>query len=220
MQTPPLDRRRFLLLLSGMAALPAYGLTPTQPEGPFYPATDPTGSDADLTRRLPEGPVAQGQPLLIRGRVLDAQGAPVAGARVEIWQADTFGHYRHPRDRGRVDPNFQGWGEAITDAGGHYRFHTVKPAPYLAGQEWVRPPHIHFRVSARGRPSLTTQLYFAGDPLNERDVLLAQVPPDRRAALMTQLQPGEGAQVGLFNLVIGPDEMTNKHLLTPADPIS
>ena len=100
-----LTRRAFVLaapaLLLPGAALGALSGTPKANEGPFYPVRLPTDSDADLVRV--DGAVrrAGGDILHLAGRVLDANGRPIAGARVEIWQCDAKGVYMHPGD-GRV----------------------------------------------------------------------------------------------------------------------
>lgn len=75
--------------------------------------------------------------------MLDEHGRPVAKARVEIWQCDANGRYRHPGDRGGApqDPNFQGYGELTTAADGAYRFRTIRPAfptPMRAAAWWCR----------------------------------------------------------------------------------
>ena len=122
--TPYIGRRT---LLTGAAATSALTLlqplsaaaqarmaaTPRQTAGPFYP-TDWTGDiDADLVVVQGEAAKAMGQVTHVEGRVLDRDGHPVAGARVEIWQCDARGIYRHPGDeRGsrRHDAGFQGRG--------------------------------------------------------------------------------------------------------------
>src|SRR4051812_35859249 len=141
--TPSLLGRR--LVVSGLAAatagasLPtAAGLaqttsllpTPRQTAGPFYPVDWSGDVDADLVRVAGEAARAQGVVTHLRGRVLDAQGTPVSGAMVEIWQCDAFGRYRHPRDRqdGR-DPGFQGRGRVVTGPDGTYAFRTIRPVP-------------------------------------------------------------------------------------------
>jgi len=153
------------------AALPNF--TPNQVMGPFYPVEKPLDQDADLTAIAGRSGVAEGQVVHVVGRVLNNEGAPVAGARVEIWQANTHGRYSHPYDwnTAPLDPNFEGFGVAVTDSEGRYRFKTVKPGPYPVTEDWSRPPHIHFDVSGRvGR--VVTQMYFENEPLNEVDRLL------------------------------------------------
>jgi len=162
--------------------------TPRQTAGPFYPRVRPLGADGDLTTVAGRPGRAQGQVLDLLGRVLDRRGEPVVGARVEIWQANAFGRYRHAWDSNPapLDPAFDGFGVQTTDAQGRYRFRTVKPGPYPASPEWIRTPHIHFKVS-RGNDSLVTQMYFPGEPLNESDRLFRAV--GNKAAVIAALQP-------------------------------
>jgi protocatechuate 3,4-dioxygenase beta subunit len=162
--------------------------TPRQTAGPFYPQERPLDADGDLTTVAGRPGQAQGQVLDLMGRVLDPHGEPVAGARVEIWQANAFGRYRHPWDSGTasLDPSFAGFGVQTTDTQGRYRFRTVKPAAYPASRGWTRTPHIHFQV-IRGGESLVTQMYFPGEPLNESDFLFQAV--GNQAAVTAALQP-------------------------------
>ena len=126
--------------------------TPDQVMGPFYPLTKPLDRGADLTTIPGKPGRAHGQVIHLMGRVLDMKGKPVAGARVEIWQANTHGRYVHPSDTNPapLDPNFEGFGVQITDREGRYRFKTIKPDGYpthIPG--WKRPPHIHFDVTGK-----------------------------------------------------------------------
>ena len=147
--------------------------TPGETMGPFYPVTRPLDQDADLTLLSGRSGRAQGKVIHLTGRVLNGKGEPVAGVRVEVWQANTHGRYAHPSDNNPapLDANFQGFGVQVTDAEGRYRFKTIKPGPYPADGSWVRPPHIHFDVTGKVN-RLTTQMYFPGEPLNEKDRLL------------------------------------------------
>ncbi len=185
-------------------------LTPAQGRGPFYPIQKPLEQDNDLTMVQDKTGRAQGELLHIMGQVTDPHGQPIAGARIEIWQTNAFGRYHHPGDRRdvRLDPYFQGYGHDTTNAGGAYRFRTIRPVAYPASGSWMRPPHIHFAVSGPGVETLVTQMYFAGNPLNERDHLLNNIPePDERKRLMVALQPPPpslepASRVGVFNLVL------------------
>jgi protocatechuate 3,4-dioxygenase beta subunit len=154
---------------------------------------------------------AKGRVLHVTGRVLDPDGRPVPGARVEIWQTNAFGRYHHPGDRRDVpiDPGFQGYGQDTADADGGYRFRTVEPVAYPAGGGWMRPPHIHFAVSGPGFERIVTQMYFAGDPLNARDRLLNAIrDPAERARLVVALQPpppdlDPDSRLAQFDIVLG-----------------
>ncbi|MCB8987348.1 MAG: intradiol ring-cleavage dioxygenase [Ardenticatenaceae bacterium] len=134
-------------------------ITPAQTEGPYYPVTEPPDRDSDLTTVPGSDQTAAGQILWLNGRVLYQNGAPAAGAVVEIWQTDDQGIYMHPGDAGTAnrDPNFQFFGEAVTGADGGYAFKTIVPGLYEP-----RPRHIHFKVKVGGQTVLTSQFYFAG----------------------------------------------------------
>jgi protocatechuate 3,4-dioxygenase beta subunit len=157
-------------------------LTPRQTEGPFYPVELPADSDHDLlvqgTQRY-----AAGQPAWLEGTVTDPAGRAVGGAAVEIWQCDQQGRYHHPGDGG-ADPAFQGFGRVQVGADGSYRFRTIRPAPYSG-----RTPHIHLKVKLGPRELLTTQVYVAGDPGNERDMLWRHLRPTDRDALTVAFAP-------------------------------
>jgi protocatechuate 3,4-dioxygenase beta subunit len=182
--------------------------TPRQTTGPFYPLHDQAEVDLDLTHVSGHDAPAAGEVILVRGRVLDADCRPVEGALVEIWQADSNGRYSHPADPNpaRRDPNFQGWGRMVTDAEGRYGFRTIKPAAYplafLEGRPderaGYRTPHIHFRVSKRGRSGFATQMYFAGEALNDSDILLNRVPDAERQKLVIEQAPGRNGEPPLY----------------------
>jgi protocatechuate 3,4-dioxygenase beta subunit len=162
-------------------------LTPEQIMGPFYPITRPLDHDMDLTVIKGKRGHAQGKVIHLTGRVLNSQGEPVRGAKIELWQANTHGRYAHPSDLNPapLDPNFQGYGVQVTDAEGRYRFKTIKPGAYPinpANSSNVRPPHIHFDVIG-AKDRLVTQMYFPDEPLNEKDVLFKELGSSKDAAI-------------------------------------
>jgi protocatechuate 3,4-dioxygenase beta subunit len=99
---------------------------------------------------------ATGQPLVLTGRVFSSSCRPVAQARLEFWQADGRGRYDNGGYRLR--------GHEFTDASGRYRLLTVYPGLYTG-----RTRHIHVKVQPPGGRTLTTQLYFPGEPRNRSD---------------------------------------------------
>ena len=126
----------------------------------------------DLTRIAPGRPRADGEPIAIAGRVVDADGRAQRGVLIEIWVANTYGRYTHAEDFSglRLDPNHLGLGRVLTDADGAYRFTTIKPGAYLARPDigrW-RPSHVHLSLRG-GATRLVTQMYFAGDEHNASD---------------------------------------------------
>lgn len=126
------------------------GLTDSNLEGPFYRSGAPLRSV--LASGLP------GVPLVVRGHVL--AGCRAAPAELDVWQANTTGDYDNA--------GFTLRGRMRTDDDGAFRFETIVPGHYLNGPQY-RPAHIHVKVRTPGRPELTTQLYFQGDPYNAID---------------------------------------------------
>lgn len=170
--------------------------TPSQSEGPFYPLALPADSDFDLLRNGSSA-YTRGQPAWVEGTVVDLAGVPVSGAEVEIWQCDHAGRYHHPGDGSRADPAFQGFGRVTVGRDGRYRFRTLKPVPYSG-----RTPHIHVKVRLDRMELLTTQLYVAGEPGNERDFLWRRLNTADRAALTVPFAPGADGARAVFPIVV------------------
>jgi protocatechuate 3,4-dioxygenase beta subunit len=163
--------------------------TPAQTEGPFYPIKSQLDTDADLVVVKGARSSAKGKIIFVQGVVTDQHCRPVKGALVEIWQACESGRYNHPSDPNTapLDPNFQYWGKAVTDANGNYRFRTIIPGAYPADTDWVRPPHIHFKVSKKGYLELITQMYFAGESLNQTDKILNRLSKSQQQEVIVPL---------------------------------
>jgi protocatechuate 3,4-dioxygenase, beta subunit len=203
--------RRAVLLSAGSAAIAATPTaraaaliaTPSQTLGPFYPPELPLDHDNDLVQVTGAPAQALGQITHVFGKVLDLAGEPIEGAKVEIWQCDANGRYLHPRSGGTQprDGGFQGYGQTASGADGGYRFRTIRPVSYPG-----RTPHIHFAISGAGFTPLVTQMYVAGEPLNERDGVLNSVDPAARQTVIVALEPGDeveaGAKLGRFDIVI------------------
>lgn len=212
--TPKFTRRSVIVASAGAAASAFTGKlvaeamkpTPPNPEGPFYPRRVRADRDADLTLINGHHKRAEGQVIRITGEVLDEDGEPVEDVLIDIWQANAAGRYDHPDDPATapLDPNFQGRGTVRTDARGRYSFVTIKPGAYATGAEgdWQRPPHIHFKVSRQGYEPLTTQMYFAGEPLNDTDRLLQNVPEEARQLLIVEFDPSGSVPRGHFPIVL------------------
>ncbi|NRF71860.1 intradiol ring-cleavage dioxygenase [Aquincola sp. S2] len=204
--TLPQPLRRSLVAGSLLLAAPAVWrgalakeplrLTPSQTEGPFYPVTLPADTDNDL---LEQGSrrYQHGLPVWLDGVVLDMKGRALAGGIVEIWQCDHSGHYHHPGDGGRADADFQGFGRTEVAADGTFRFRTIRPVAYSG-----RTPHIHVKVKLGTRELLTTQLYVAGDPGNERDGLWRRLSAAERAALTLPYSAGADGLRARCSLVV------------------
>jgi len=200
-----LSRRTLLSGAAGTAAISTPAITvaaiptPRQAAGPFFPDVLPPESDADLTQ-IGSGAAAQGEVIEVAGRVLGLDGRPISGAAVQLWQANTFGRYANTRDRSSapLDPNFQGYGVAMSDAEGFYRFRTIRPGLYTG-----RTRHLHFAAQGPGFEVFTTQMYFEGEPDNGADFLYRSLG-DRAGALTTRfaLDAERGVPVGTFDFVV------------------
>ncbi len=144
--------------------------TAHQTIGPYWHLLE-DASWADLTRFG-----AEGERIVVGGRITDGAGAPVGDACVEIWQSDP-----------PASDVFTGFGRAATDADGMFAFTTLKPGAVRGRGNAVQAPHLAVAIFARGLlRHLATRLYFAGEPLNESDPLLSSIGDERRGTLIAR----------------------------------
>jgi protocatechuate 3,4-dioxygenase beta subunit len=122
-------------------------------EGPFYKRGAPH-------RSVLVEPKDAGERLLLSGTLHSTRCEPISGAMIDVWQANAAGEYDLEGFRFR--------GALTTGAKGQWELRSIVPGRYLNGARY-RPAHIHIKITAKGFPLLTTQLYFAGDPYNEGD---------------------------------------------------
>lgn len=176
--------------------------------------------DADMTHF--NGGAAIGERIIVSGRILDEDEHPIRDTLIEIWQANACGRYAHPEDRhdAPLDPHFSGAGRVMTDAGGVYRFTTVKPGayPWRNHPNAWRPAHIHFSVFGPSFATrLITQMYFPGDPLLALDPIFNSIPdPKARQRLIARFDIG--ATVPEFALGYQFDMVLRGRCATPATP--
>lgn len=167
----------------------------TEMTGPVFGRSRVQPADADLTQQHDGEPI--GQRIFVSGSVQDSDGRPVRDSFVEIWQANAAGRYRHEVDDhpAPLDPHFTGFGRALTDHHGNYRFVTIKPGPYPwrnHDNAW-RPAHIHFSLFGAEFPQrLVTQMYFDGDPLFFQDPIFNSIPTDARPRAIARLDMPAG----------------------------
>jgi hydroxyquinol 1,2-dioxygenase len=123
---------------------------------------------------------AAGEPCWVQGTVTDTDGQPVAGALIEVWEADADGFY----DVQYSDDRTAARGHLFSDDQGDYRFWALTPTPYpiphdgpvgqllaATGRSPMRASHLHFMVSAAGKRTLVTHIFVRGDELLDRDAV-------------------------------------------------
>ena len=184
--------------------------TPACIEGPYY---IPGAPQLSPPYELPHRPDEPGETLVVSGTVTGEGGEPLAGAVIDVWQSDCQGHYSN------IDPAVPKWnlrGVLRSGDDGRYEFKTFAPAPYeipkagptgklleILGRHAFRPAHLHFKVSAPGHETLTTQLFFEGDQWLGSDVAGA----DNHAELVLKAEPDEnGGLATRFDFVLARDE--------------
>jgi protocatechuate 3,4-dioxygenase, beta subunit len=155
--------------------------TPQETFGPYFPVRIPQHHGFDLAHIPGQTGHALGQIIDLSGRVLRTDGTAVSGARIEIWQANAAGRYVNPIDKNPapLDPNFEGVALLKSAADGRYRILTVKPGAYPDPAGGMRAPHMHFDVTS-DEYRLVTQMYFPGEPLNDKDILVSTMPARHR----------------------------------------
>jgi hydroxyquinol 1,2-dioxygenase len=155
------------------------GATESTVLGPFHVVKSPArelGDNIDL--------VGTGTPCVVRGRVLSADGGPVPGAKLDVWQANDQGFYDVQQPD--VQPRTNGRGLFTTGGSGDFWFRTIVPSYYpiptdgpvgtllnATRRHPYRPAHIHFIVTAPGYRPLTTHIFVAGSEYIESDAVFA-----------------------------------------------
>jgi len=183
-------------------------LTPKSTEGPFYPDKLPLDTDNDLLIINNSITEAVGEVTHLSGKVLTQSGSPLANALVEIWQVDAKGIYMHSKEPNvaKKDSNFQSYGRFLTNNKGEYYFRTIKPIEY--GTRVFRTPHIHAKVSRKGKHLLTTQMYIKGEKLNRKDRIYNSIKDPKAKENVTRefkaFQHAELKQYKVnFDIVVG-----------------
>jgi hydroxyquinol 1,2-dioxygenase len=179
------ERRQEFILLSdvlglsmltvGINAPASAGATESTVFGPFFVDDAP---EVPLGGDLAHG--AKGTPCWVSGQVRCTDGTPLAGVRIDAWEADEDGFYDTQYEGNRV--HGRGW--QITGENGEYRFWSVLPTHYpipddgpvgelitAAGRGPMRPAHLHFKVTAPGHRTLITHVFVAGDEYLRNDAV-------------------------------------------------
>jgi hydroxyquinol 1,2-dioxygenase len=180
------DKRQEFILLSDVLGISmlVIGINNRKPPeatqatvfGPFFVEGAPlVENGGDMGRGAP------GEPCFMGGRVLATDGTPIAGARIDVWQADEDGFYDvqyadldEPRGRGQLR----------SDRDGRFWFWSVLPEAYpipsdgpvgdlleAGGRGPMRPAHVHFKVEAEGFETLITHIFVEGDEYLDTDAV-------------------------------------------------
>ena len=172
--------------------------------GPFHEVASPPralGDDIALD--------GKGTRCLVEGRVTGPDGEPVAGANVDVWQANEDGFYDVQQPGVQPELNLRGLFTA--DANGHYYFRSVVPRHYpipddgpvgdllaATGRHPYRPAHLHFIVTAPGYRPVTTHAFVASSPYLDSDAVFGVKESLVRDVVQVD-DPARAAELGLPN---------------------
>ncbi|WP_039804698.1 intradiol ring-cleavage dioxygenase [Nocardia araoensis] len=195
----------------------APGATESTVFGPFFVDDAP---EIPLGGDIARG--ASGMPCHVSGQVRSVTGEPIAGARIEVWEADEDGFYDVQYPDGRSAG--RGWLSSGID--GEYRFWSVLPAPYPIPHDGpvgdlltatargpMRPAHLHFMVTAPNFRPLITHIFLADDPYLDcdavfgvKDSLVVEVTHHTDTPAPEGSGPHEGWAEITFDLVLAPSD--------------
>lgn len=150
-------------------------LTATSVEGPYYVPSSP-----ERTSLLESG--MEGTKIIVTGQVFTSKCKPITRALLDFWQADSNGKYDLVGYRLR--------GHQFTDEEGRYYLETIVPAVYPG-----RTRHIHVKVHAANLSTLTTQLFFPGEPRNQSD-------PIYNPQLLMSVRDRDNIKLATFNFAL------------------
>jgi hydroxyquinol 1,2-dioxygenase len=177
--------------------------------GPFHMVISPRRALGDTIDLVGTGPQC-----VLEGRVLSADGTPLPGAELDVWQANDQGFYDVQQPE--LQPAGNGRGLFTADSSGTYWFRTVVPTHYpiptdgpvgtlleATKRHPYRPAHVHFIVTAPGHRPLTTHIFVAGSPYIESDAVFAV-----KKSLVTEFTPAEDPDQPArahFDIVLQPE---------------
>lgn len=124
----------------------------------------------------------KGEDMVVRGRVLDVEGNPLEGVKIDVWQANDEGFY-DVQQKG-IQPDFNLRGVFRTGSDGSYWFKAVRPKHYSIptdgpvgkllndlGRHPYRPAHLHYIISKDGYDEVTTHIFDPDDIYIDNDAV-------------------------------------------------
>lgn len=201
----------FIISVIGAAASAAPVCKPTARVSVMhYPGGEAITTNNNLILPTGKSVEADGQKLIIQGRLVDSQCKPLKEAMVEIWQVNPFGQYELLEDdeAATPKPSFAGTGRAISNAEGQFSFTTAFPGvvtyqvrePYkviVKGKEVTkyrmvthrRAPHINMLVKPDGLATFSTTLFFDGDRRNADDIVFKKLNTAQQNSVTMNMSP-------------------------------
>jgi len=171
------DTLGFSMLVDAINNRRPDGATANTVFGPFHVADAPVRQMGDCISQEDKG-----ESCLYEGRVLDLDGNPVEGARIDVWSDNADGYYDVQQPG--IQPRWNNRGIFVTGPDGRYSFVGIKPVSYpipddgpvgqmlkALGRHPYRPAHMHFLVTADGYEKLVTHTFVGGDPYLESDAV-------------------------------------------------
>ena len=203
------DTLGFTMLVDAINNRRPEGATENTIFGPFHVANAPIremGACISLD--------GKGESCLFEGRVLDIDGNPIEGARVDVWSDNSDGFYDVQQPD--IQPKWNNRGIFITGADGHYKFVGIKPVSYpipddgpvgkmlgYLGRHPYRPAHMHYMITAPGFERLVTHIFVGDDPYIESDTVFGV-----KSTLMAPFERTEGGETewkSPFDFVLVPE---------------
>ncbi|MBB5221889.1 catechol 1,2-dioxygenase [Amaricoccus macauensis] len=171
------DTLGFSMLVDSINNRRPSGATENTVYGPFHVANAPVremGANISLD--------GKGESCLFEGRVLDLDGNPIEGARVDVWSDNADGYYDVQQPG--IQPKGNNRGIFVTGPDGKYSFRGIRPVSYpipddgpvgkmlaAVGRHPYRPAHMHYLVTAPGFRKIVTHTFVGGDEYLESDTV-------------------------------------------------
>lgn len=153
-----------------------------------YPGKENIHTGNDLTLPAGKAEAAEGNRLIITGRIRDPECKPIPNAYVELWQNNPYGKWilADGEMLANTSPTFTGTGQTYTDVEGRFSFITLFPAPIKNST-----PSVYVRIEAPGNEPYITRLFFSGDVRNDKDPVYKKLSAKALSDTTLMMQPDD-----------------------------